>query len=788
MSYWGIGKPTLRKSFGSLKNIVPVPNLIEVQSKSFNEFAQFDYLPEERKQVGLERVLRDIFPIDYEGKMSLEYVSYEIGDWACACGGLTGIENRYKWSCTSCKKSGCSRLLSDILCPECNENSARYQTCSNCSSRVTIQLDLDLDEARTGGQTYSMPLRVRVQLITWDVPENGGPRTIVDIKEQEVFFADLPVMADLYELDGRILLGNQGTFLINGVERVVVSQLHRSPGVVFSASKKIKDYRGRSYYLARIIPMRGSWLDFEFDSNDCLYVRIDKKKKILATVFLQALGIGREEILSKFYDLNTIVIKDGIPCLKVDSDIIGQRLEPDMLPAESKIQVSSRRVNAQLLEKLNDAGITELCLQDSHLLNKVVAQDVIDERTGEILVDQGQSLDEAHIEKIKKLKSGSFKVIASFGYALQPIMAATLAHDNCSSQEDALKEVHAKVWPGDSIAIKDVLLRLENLLFNPRYYDLTKVGRIRMNRKLGLKVSEDTTALMKEDIIATVAYLIKLRERGEGVLDDIDHLGNRRVRLVGELLSNQMYIGFTRVERIARERFRMQEAYNNAMPQDLLNVKPLSAVIREFFGTGQLSQFMDQTNPLSEIAHKRRLSALGAGGVLKDRATYEIRDVHTSHYGRICPIETPEGQTIGLISSLATYAMVNDLGFIETAYRPVKNGKVLDEVAFLDAFEESFHYIAQADAIDDQSGKIKDKLVLARNEGNFVYTEADKIDYVDCSPKQLVSVAASLIPFLEHDDATRALMGANMQRQAVPLVKCEAPITGTDMEKEIARA
>jgi len=788
MSYWGIGKPTLRKSFGTLKNIVPVPNLIEVQSKSFNEFAQFDYLPEERKQVGLERVLRDIFPIDYEGKMSLEYVSYEIGDWACACGGLAGIENRYKWNCTSCKKSGCSRLSADLTCPECNEKTAKYQTCSNCSSRVTIQLDLDLDEARTGGQTYSMPLRVRVQLITWDLPENGGPRTVIDIKEQEVFFADLPIMADLYESDGRILLGSQGTFLINGVERVVVSQLHRSPGVVFSASKKIKDYRGRAYYLARIIPMRGSWLDFEFDSNDCLYVRIDKKKKILATVFLQALGINREDILSTFYDLNTIVIKDGVPCLKVDSDILGQRLEPDMLPADAKIQITARRVNAQLLEKLVKAGITELGLQDVHLLNKVVAQDVIDERTGEIIVDQGQSLDETHIEKIKKLKSGEFKVIASFGYALQPTIAATLAYDHCSSQEDALKEVHAKVWPGDSIAVKDVLVRLENLLFNPRYYDLTKVGRIRMNRKLGLNVSEETTALIKEDIIATVSYLIKLRERGEGVLDDIDHLGNRRVRLVGELLSNQMYIGFTRVERIARERFRMQEAYNSAMPQDLLNVKPLSAVIREFFGTGQLSQFMDQTNPLSEIAHKRRLSALGAGGVLKDRATYEIRDVHTSHYGRICPIETPEGQTIGLISSLATYAMVNDLGFIETAYRPVKNGKVLDEVAFLDAFEESFHYIAQADSIDDHSGKLKDKLVLARNEGNFVYAEADKIDYVDCSPKQLVSVAASLIPFLEHDDATRALMGANMQRQAVPLIKCEVPITGTDMEKEIARA
>ena len=789
MSYWGIGKPTLRKSFEKLKNVVPVPNLIEVQSKSFNEFAQFDYLPEERKHVGLERVLKDIFPIDYEGKMSLEYVSYEIGDWACACGGLTGIENRYKWNCSSCKKSGCSRLTNGVVCPECHKKTARYQNCSNCSSRVTIQLPMQLDEARTSGQTYSMPLRVKVQLITWDVPENGGERTIVDIKEQVVFFVDLPVMADLYEVaDGRIMLGDQGTFLINGVERVVVSQLHRSPGAVFSVSKKIKDFRGRSYYLARIIPMRGSWLDFEFDSNDCLYVRIDKKKKFLVTTFLQALGVSREEILPLFYNLNTISVQDGKFYLKVDETILGQRLDSDMLPLDSKIKLSARRLNRQVLDKLISSGVVELPLKVEHLLNKVAAQDVLDPKTGEVLVDQGQALDEVHLERLKKSKSEEFKIVASFGYALQPTIAVTLSQDHNTTQDEALKEVHAKVWPGDSIAVKDVLQRLENLLFNPRYYDLTKVGRIRMNHKLGLNIPEETTSLVREDIIATVVYLVKLRELGEGVLDDIDHLGNRRVRLVGELLANQMYVGFARIERIARERFRMQEAYNTAKPQDLLNVKPLSAVIREFFGTGQLSQFMDQTNPLSEIAHKRRLSALGAGGVLKDRATYEIRDVHTSHYGRICPIETPEGQTIGLISSLATYAMVNDLGFIETAYRPVKNGKILDESVFLDAFEEAKHFIAQADAADDKTKKLQGEMVLARHEGNFLYVDNDRVDYIDSSPKQLVSVAASLIPFLEHDDATRALMGANMQRQAVPLIQCEAPLIGTGMEKEICKA
>jgi len=781
-----INNQVIRKSFSKLKDIVPVPNLIEVQSKSFNDFVQLDYLSSERKEVGLEKVLRDIFPIEYDDKMSLEYVSYELGHWACTCGKLTNISNRYAWTCSSCKKSDCSRLDSDFKCKFCSKKTASYKTCSNCLSRVTVQMPMNLDECQSNGQTFSMPLKIKVQLISWDII--SGEKKVRDVKEQDIFFTDMPVMADIYEEAGRIKLGNKGTFLINGVDRVVVSQMHRSPGVVFSKSKKIKDVKGKAYYLARIIPMRGSWLDFEFDSNDCLYVRIDKKKKLLVTAFLQALGIPRDQIIPFFYKFDRVYFENGKFIRKVDDSILGLRLEADMLP-ESSSSLAGTRVNKEVLNRLLKNDIDKLILQKSNLINKILAKEIVDPSTGEILVEQGQLFTPELFDQIKKHKKLEFDLVVSSGYVYQPTLAVTLTQDSCYSMEDALKELHSKVWPGDSSSVKDVLAKLENLFFSRRMYDLTEVGRVRMNRKLNLEIPGNVTTLTRDDIFATVRYLVNLRERGEGELDDIDHLGNRRVRLVGELLSNQIYVGFARIERIVRERFRVQEISGALMPQDLLNVKPLSAVLREFFGTGQLSQFMDQTNPLAEIAHKRRLSALGPGGVLKDRATYEIRDVHTSHYGRICPIETPEGQTIGLISSLATYAMVNDLGFIETAYRPVENGKIKDEVVFLDAFEETSKFIAQAEAADEQSKTLKKdrELVLARNEENFLYVDKEKIDYIDLSPKQLVSVAAALIPFLEHDDATRALMGANMQRQAVPLIKCQAPIVGTGMEKEVCK-
>ena len=786
MSSLQLGAHIIRKSFGKIKDIVQVPDLIEIQSKSFNDFVQLDKLPSERKMIGLEKVLKDIFPIDYNDKMSLEYVSYELGSWSCTCNKLTGIINRYTWHCSSCKKSDCSRLNDNLECPFCKKNTARYKTCSNCLSRVTVQLPLTLEECRSSGQTFSMPLKIKIQLITWDI-NPSGQKVVRDIKEQDIFFADLPVMANLYEQDGVFKLGNLGTFLINGVDRVVVSQLHRSPGVVFAQSKKVKDVRGRPYYIARIIPMRGSWLDFEFDSNDLLYVRIDKKKKLLVTTFLQALGVSRDQIIPMFYNFDKINLHNNEFFKKVNTNLIGQRLEKGMIPEKEGAPFIGVRITKEILNQLKNVGIDKLALKKSHLINRVFAADVIDPDTGEIIIEQGQVVTEDLLSLLQKHKNLEFDLIASSGYVFQPTIALTLTQDRCCTQDEALKELHTKIWPGDSSSLKEIKERLESILFSSRLYDLTKVGRIRMNRKLDLSIPEDVEVLTREDIYATVKYLVNLRELGEGELDDIDHLGNRRVRLVGELLNNQLYLGFLRIERIVRERFRMQEFHGALMPQDFLNVKPLSAALREFFGTGQLSQFMDQTNPLAEIAHKRRLSALGPGGVLKDRATYEIRDVHTSHYGRICPIETPEGQTVGLISSLATYAMVNDLGFIETAYRPVENGKIKDEVVFLDAFQENDKYIAQANT-PQANACIKEDRVFARHEGNFMYVDTDKIDFIGLSPKELVSVSTALIPFLEHDDASRALMGSNMQRQAVPLIKCQPPVVGTGMEHEICKS
>jgi DNA-directed RNA polymerase subunit beta len=786
MSLINISRGVFRRSFGKIKDVVPVPNLIEIQSRSFNDFVQLDYLPSEREAIGLEKVLRDVFPIEYENKMSLAYVSYEVGNWACICGKLTGIANRYTWNCTGCKKGDTSRLNAHRDCKFCKKRTARYKTCVNCLSRVRIKPNMSIEECRASGQTFAMPLRIRVQLITWD--EVNGERVVHDIKEQDIFFADIPVMLDLYEEAGRFKLGNQGTFLINGVDRVVVSQIHRSPGVVFSQSKRGRDVRGRPFYLARIIPMRGSWLDFEFDSSDNIYVRIDKKKKVLATTFLQALGIARDRIITMFYPSDTIVFEDGGFFRPVDNKLIGSRIEKGMLPAKLEEEYVGLRVNAEIVKNLQKAKVKEITLGIQNLLTKVFAKDVIDPTTGEIIIEQGQTFTEEHAEQLKRFSRIEFELIASAGYVVQPTLATTLLQDPCRTQDEALKEVHTKLWLGDSASLKEIKERLETMFFAPRSYDLTKVGRIRMNRKLHLNIPETTTALTLEDIVATVKYLVGLRERAEGSLDDIDHLGNRRVRLVGELLTNQLYLGFSRIDRIVREKFRMQETHGALMPQDFLNVKPLGAVVREFFGTGQLSQFMDQTNPLAEIAHKRRLSALGPGGVMKDRATTEIRDVHTSHYGRICPIETPEGQTIGLISSLATYAMVNDLGFIETPYRPVSDAKIEDKVVFLDAFQESDKYITPSDAADPITKKIKGDRVFARHEGNFLYADADRIDYIDLSPKQLVSVATALIPFLEHDDASRALMGSNMQRQAVPLIKSTPPLVGTGMEPEIVKA
>ncbi len=779
---------TVRKNFGKVREIVSLPNLIEIQSKSFNNFAQLDVLPSERKNVGLEKVLKDIFPVEHSDRISLEYVSYELGTWECVCGQLKGIENRYKWTCSSCKKSGCSRLKDACVCPKCGKKTASYISCKKCFSRVIVKVDTGLDECRYSGKTYSMPLKVKMQLGAWDIDPETNTKVIKDIKEQEVFFADLPIMVDLYQDEyDTFFLGSQGTFLINGVDRVVVSQLHRSPGVIFGLSRKTKDFRGQPSHIARIIPSRGSWLDFEFDSNELLNVRIDKKKKILVTTFLQALDISRNDILSLFYKFDNIEFKVGSFYRKIDDNLIGQRLEGDALPTktlEKEIGIG-HRFTKDIISKLLKKKVKSLTVRASSLINRILAEDLIDNETGEILVAQGEILTEELLDKIVSLGNRTLRFIQSSGYAFQPTVAITLSQDSVFSYEDALKEVYSRLRPGDVPTLDTMKEYINNLFFNPRFYDLTIVGRIRANRKLDLKVDESITHLTKEDIIATIQYLIGLKERGEGELDDIDHLGNRSVRLVGELLQSQIYVGFARIERIIRERFRLQDNYTALMPYDFLNVKPLAAVLREFFGTGQLSQFMDQTNPLAEMAHKRRLSALGPGGITRDRATFEVRDVHSSHYGRICPIETPEGQNIGLISSLSTYAKVNELGFIETPYRSVKKGVVQDDILYLDAFEEIGKAIAQASVPVDSKGKIKDEQVLVRKDGNISLNSSSDVSYVDASPKQLVSVATALIPFLEHDDANRALMGSNMQRQAVPLIKCQAPMIGTGMEVDI---
>jgi len=787
MSDFGRSKGILRKSFGKIKEVVSLPNLIEVQSNSFNDFAQLDCLPSERKQIGLEKVFQDTFPVQHNERISLDYVSYELGDWSCICGLLTGIENRYKWSCSSCKKNGVCRLSLDRTCLECSKQTASYAHCKKCFSRVTIKVPVSVDESRYSGKTFSLPLKVKMQLTSWDIDPQTSKKSVRDIKEQDVFFCDLPVMVDLYEdNDETFKLGSQGTFLINGVDRVVVSQIHRAPGVMFTFSKKAKDYRGQPYHIARLIPSRGSWLDFEFDHNHYVYVRIDKKKKILATTFLQALGFPKEEILSLFYDFNQVVVKKGVFHKTVNKNIIGQRLEAGSIPeAFEKMFKIGKRLTKSDIDKLKKEGIETLLIRQKSLGHRIAAEDIVDPNTGEVIVKLGSELSEEALEHLSSLNNFSFKIIQTSGYVVQPTMALTFGHDHTSTYEEALKEVYTKLKPGDIPAIKSMEEYVQNLFFNPRYYDLTIVGRIRINRKLGFTADETVTHLTKDDIITTLRYLIGLKERGEGELDDIDHLGNRCVRLVGELLQGQLYVGFARIERIIKERFRLQENYASLMPYDFLNVKPLAAVLREFFGTGQLSQFMDQTNPLAEMAHKRRLSALGPGGITRERATFEVRDVHSSHYGRICPIETPEGQNIGLISSLATYAHVNRLGFIETPYRFVKDGKAEDKIDYLDAFQEVGKLITQStNAIKDIPKDSKGR-ILARKDGNILRSEINDVQYVDASPKQLFSVPTSLIPFLEHDDANRALMGSNMQRQAVPLIKCQAPIIATGIEKEL---
>ncbi|WP_047496386.1 DNA-directed RNA polymerase subunit beta [Terriglobus sp. TAA 43] len=811
-----------RLDFSKIPTAIQIPNLIEVQRRSYERFLQMDKLPQEREDNGLQSVFTSVFPItDFRNVSELEFVDYSIGNWECKCGYLKGL-NHLRTACTTCGHMVITDPFhpGDVLCHFCgtyNKNTPDF--CTKCGDPVGLQLKYDQAECEERGMTYSAPLKVTIRLKIYDKDPETGVKTLRDMKEQEVFFGDIPLMSA------------NGTFIVNGTERVIVSQLHRSPGVFFETANN------RTYFLGKIIPYRGSWVEFEFDQKNILYVRIDRKRKFLGTIFLRALGLRTdEEILKTFYTADTIQIRDGKLFWQIPAEgatnIVGVKPANAINGTDgTEIVAAGRKISTALLSKLRAGGVTEIEVAQSDFDGSIFAADVVDLTTGELLYEANQ---EAGADKLHKtLQSGatSFEVFFPEKDDVGNIITNTLKRDSVRKPEEALIEIYRKLRPGDPPTLDTATALFEGMFFDPRKYDFSRVGRLKFNIKL--YENQDATNLDKrtltpEDFYGTIRYLLKLR-KNIGLVDDIDHLGNRRVRAVGELMENQFRIGLVRMERAIKEKMSVYQEMSTAMPHDLINAKPVMAAIREFFGSSQLSQFMDQTNPLSEITHKRRLSALGPGGLSRERAGFEVRDVHPTHYGRICPIETPEGPNIGLISSLSCFARINEYGFIESPYRKVKDGKVIDYVAitnagesglrqgdpvevnearkmkqdlakagkrvietepfsfYLSAWEEDRHTIAQANVEMDEEGKLTEDLVNARRQGNFVLVPQAEIDYIDVSPKQLVSVAASLVPFLEHDDANRALMGANMQRQSVPLLMAEAPFVGTGMEGVTAR-
>ncbi len=709
----------LRKNFAKIKKITDIPNLIDVQKHSYQKFLQENIHPDKREDIGLHAVFKSVFPIkDFNDTSSLEFVQY-----------------------------------------------------------VLEKPKYDVDECQQRGMTYAAPVKVVIRLVVWDKDEESGERSIRDVKEQEVYFGEIPVMTE------------KGTFIVNGTERVVVSQLHRSPGVFFNHDSGKTSSSGKLLFSARVIPYRGSWLDFEFDARDHLFVRIDRRRKLPATVLLRALGYSDEELLNHYYEKEIIRFEKGGKYYKsIDLERLSDtRAVRDVRDPETNriLVLKNRKFNQRAINRFKELGLDCLPVQKEEIVGKVAAHDVIDEETGEILMECNEELTEEKIDLLRKQGIGELVVLYIDGLNVGPWLRDTLQDDKLSSPEEALLEIYSRLRPGDPPTIESAEKVFYNLFFNPERYDLSRVGRLKLNYKFGLDQPLDNVILTKQDILETVRYLLNLRD-GRGSVDDIDHLGNRRVRSVGELLENQYRIGLVRMERAIKERMSLQEI-ETLMPHDLINAKPVSAVIKEFFGSSQLSQFMDQTNPLSEVTHKRRLSALGPGGLTRERAGFEVRDVHNTHYGRICPIETPEGPNIGLIASLSTYARVNEYGFVETPYQTAKNGRLTGEVRFYSALEEENHIIAQANSEVDGRGRFVNEQVSARHNGEFVMVPPPEIDLMDVSPNQLVSVAASLIPFLENDDANRALMGSNMQRQAVPLIRTTAPLIGTGIEGIVAR-
>ncbi|WCL55628.1 DNA-directed RNA polymerase subunit beta [Gimibacter soli] len=712
------GRKRVRKDFGRIAEVTRMPNLIEVQKQSYDQFFKPGATEEERLGSGLEKVLRSVFPIqDFSSTASLEYVKYELED-------------------------------------------PKY----------------DVDECQQRDITYAAPLRVTLRLIVFEVDPDTEAKSVLDIKEQDVYMGDLPLMTD------------NGTFVINGTERVIVSQMHRSPGVFFDHDKGKTHSSGKFLFAARVIPYRGSWLDFEFDAKDIVNVRIDRRRKLPATSLLYALGMSSEDILQYFYATATYRRVEGGWRVPFRADAWrGKKPAFDLVNADTGevIAEAGAKITPRLAKKLETSKVEGILLPAEEIVGKYAAADIINEKTGAIFIEAGDEFSAATLEALAAAGFDEISVLEIDDVTVGAYIRNTLKADKVETTDGALAEIYKVMRPGEPPTKETAEALFYGLFFDPERYDLSAVGRVKMNMRLGVNCEDTIGTLRREDILSTVKTLVELKD-GRGEIDDIDHLGNRRVRSVGELMENQYRIGLLRMERAIRERMSSVDI-DTVMPHDLINAKPVVAAVREFFGSSQLSQFMDQTNPLSEITHKRRLSALGPGGLTRERAGFEVRDVHPTHYGRICPIETPEGPNIGLINSLATYAQVNKYGFIESPYRKVIDGKVSNEVIYLSAMEESKFTVAQANAALTEQGAFADDLVSCRQAGEFIMAQPQTIDLMDVSPKQLVSVAAALIPFLENDDANRALMGSNMQRQAVPLVRAEAPFVGTGMEKVVAR-
>ncbi|HEY2934440.1 MAG TPA: DNA-directed RNA polymerase subunit beta [Acidobacteriota bacterium] len=833
-----------RHNFAKIKTSFPIPNLLEVQKKSYQRFLQMDLLPSEREDVGLQSVFNSVFPItDFRGTSSLEFVDFSIGNWECKCGKLRGLEH-LRGKCAHCGSTIVLNPYSieDIVCRSCGAyNANEVPRCEDCGDPVQLNLKYNIEECQERGMTYAVPLKVTIRLVVWDKDPDTEAKTIRDIKEQEVYFGDIPLMTE------------NGIFIINGTERVIVSQLHRSPGVFFESSPT------KSFFLGKIIPYRGSWIEFEYDVKNLLYVRIDRKRKFLASTFLRALkksqieelkkkhesgalskeacdrGIEElqsdERMLREFYTVTNLEIDGKKLYRPLDSSLIGLKISKDIVDPHSPRKVlhsAGKKITASVFATLEKAGVKTLEIDVEDLEGAFSAGRVVDKKSGEIILEANEEVNARKLNSVIEAKIEKLSVFFPERDDIGVVLSETLRKDTIKTTDEALIEIYRKQRPGDPPTIDTATQLFQGMFFDSRKYDFSKVGRLKFNIKLGLDTPLDERILSQKDFHAVIDYLLKLR-KSIGSVDDIDHLGNRRVRAVGELLENQFRIGLVRMERAIKEKMSVHQEMATAMPHDLINAKPVMASIREFFGSSQLSQFMDQTNPLSEITHKRRLSALGPGGLSRERAGFEVRDVHPTHYGRICPIETPEGPNIGLISSLSCYARINEFGFIESPYRRIKDGKILDYVVitnagdtnlkigahytldevdalnkrmkksdkrpaefepyafYMTAWDADKHVIAQANIDLDEKGFVLQERVSGRHQGNFVFATRQEMEYIDVSPKQLVSVAASLIPFLEHDDANRALMGSNMQRQAVPLVRAEAPFVGTGMEYIAAR-